>query len=350
MVSKVKGNSLTPILPLEKRIKAFSRIYEQSNLTFIEASILDKNLSDLIKEKKPGVIYHLAQQPSSHYSMKGLDESIYTIRNNEEGNLRLLWYIKEYAPKAHLIKLGSFGEYSECGLNIAEGYFYPEYKGKKASHPTPFPREADDVYHVSKINDTNFISMACRKWGLRITDVMQSTIFGLKITECKDKEELLTRFDYDEYFGTVINRFLTQAVLGQPLTVYGSGNQRNGLMALEDAVFSLTDIYNKTPDKGKHRVVNHVVERDYSINELGRMVKDSFKKLYGKDLSISKGQFNPRLENLKKKKNYLIETDYIENTINTHSVEEVLKDTVNVISNYKDRIQKSIIDPSFSWN
>ena len=310
---------------------------------------MDGKLPDLIKEKKPEVIYHLAQQPSSHYSMRGVDESVYTIRNNEEGNLRLLWSIKKNAPKAHLIKLGSFGEYAECGLDIAEGYFYPEYNGKKASHLTPFPREADDVYHISKINDTNFISMACRKWGLRVTDVMQSTIFGVKISEFKNYEKLFTRFDYDEYFGTVINRFLTQAVLDEPLTVYGSGNQRNGLMSLEDAVSSLSGIYDKTPNRGEHQVINHVVERDYSVNELALLVKRSFKKLYSKNLFISKGEFNPRLENLNKKRVYNIETNYIEDMIHTHCIEGVLEETVNVITNYKNRIQRNIIDPSFSW-
>ena len=349
LVSKIKSDSLTPILPLKERVKEFEKIYSQSNLFFIEANILDEQLFNLIKEKRPEVIYHLAQQPSSHYSMKGVDESIYTIRNNEEGNLRLLWAIKENAPKTHLVKLGSFGEYAECGLDIAEGYFYPEQNGKKLPYLTPFPREADDVYHVSKINDTNFISMACRKWRLKVTDVMQSTIFGVKISEFGDHEELFTRFDYDEYFGTVINRFLTQAVLEKPLTVYGSGNQRNGLMALEDAVLSLSNIYDRTPDEGEHQVINHVVEGDYSINELALLVRNAFKKLFDKDIQISKGQFNPRLENLNEKKSYHIQTNHVENMINVCCVEDVLEETVNVITNHKNRIRNNIIDPSFSW-
>ena len=303
----------------------------------------------VIKEEKPEVVYHLAQQPSSHYSMRGMDEAMYTVRNNEEGNLRLLWLIRKYAPETHLIKLGSFGEYAECGLDIAEGYFYPEYKGRKATHIAPFPREADDVYHISKINDTNFIAMACRKWGLRVTDVMQSTVFGVKISECQDHEELLTRFDYDEYFGTSINRFMTQGILGRPLTVYGSGNQRNGLMALEDAVSSLSNIQEKIPNKGEHQVINHVVERNYSINELASLVQKCFKRSYDRDLEISKGRFNPRQEDLNKKKDYNIETHYMNNIANVHCIEEVIKDTVGILSNYKNRIREDIIDPSFSW-
>ena len=200
LVSEVGGDSLIPILSLEDRIKNYSKIFGRNNLNFVEMDILDQAFEALIKKKHPKVIYHLAQQPSAHYSMKGVHESTFTVKNNEIGNLKLLWSIKNHSPKTHLIKLGSFGEYAECGLDIAEGYFVPSYKGKEATQQAPFPREADDVYHVSKINDTNFIAMASRKWNLRITDIMQSTIFGNKVDEFGDHHTLYTRFDYDEFF------------------------------------------------------------------------------------------------------------------------------------------------------
>ena len=349
LVAEVGGESLVPILSLKDRIEAFSKIFGQNNLSFLEMDVLDDGLEHLIKERSPKTIYHLAQQPSAHYSMKGVRESVFTLQNNEIGNLKLLWSIKKNSPETHLIKLGSFGEYAECGLDIAEGYFLPEYKKKKALYPTPFPREADDVYHISKINDTNFIAMACRKWGLRVTDIMQSTIFGNRIQEFSDHKELYTRFDYDEYFGTVINRFLVQSIHSLAMSVYGSGHQRNGLMSIEDAAHSLMNLFESPSERGEHRVINHVVEKKYSINELADLVRKAYREVTGKEAHISQGKFDPRHEQLTQKKEYQIETAYLQSSAETQPVGKILRDTIKIVSENKDKIITSMINPSFSW-
>jgi len=46
--------------------------------------------------------------------------------------------------------------------------------------------------------------------------------------------DLATRFDYDAVFGTVLNRFCVQAVVGHPLSVYGTGNQTRGMLDIRD--------------------------------------------------------------------------------------------------------------------
>ncbi len=349
LVSEVGGDSLIPVLSLADRIKMFSGIFTQNNLSFIEMNVMDQGCKALIQEKLPKVIYHLAQQPSAHYSMRGVNESIFTVENNELGNLKLLWNIKNHSPETHLIKLGSFGEYAECGLDIAEGYFSPTYRGRQAFGRTPFPREADDVYHVSKINDSNFISMACRKWNLKITDIMQSTIFGNKIDEFNEHHGLYTRFDYDEFFGTVINRFLVQSISSLPMSVYGSGHQRNGLMSIEDATFSLANLFDSSPKKGEHKVINHVVEKKYSVNELAEVVEKVYHHVTGKKANISRGEFDPRHEQLNQKKKYSIETTYIQESMKTHTIKEVIEDTIQIVADYKDRVIQKMIHPSFQW-
>ena len=349
LVAKIGSNSLIPIASLRERIKYFSNTFGQKNLDFLKMDITKDKLRQLIREKKPKTIYHLAQQPSAHYSMKSVSESIFTVQNNEIGNLELLWAIKNHSPETHLIKLGSFGEYAECGLDIAEGYFLPEYKGKRAKYLTPFPREADDVYHISKINDTNFIAMACRKWNLRITDIMQSTIFGNQIREFGNHHRLYTRFDYDEYFGTVINRFLVQSILSIPISIYGSGHQRNGLMSLEDAASSLTNLFELTPEKGEHRVINHVIEKSYSINELAYFIKKKYEDITGKQVRISQGEFDPRNEQLDRKKEYQIETSQIQQTLDAQPIEKTIEKTIHILSQYQNRIIRDVINPSFQW-
>ncbi len=346
LVDQVGSNSIVPIETIDKRIAAFEAEFGQNNLEYIEYDLTKPGIEELLAEKKPSLIYHLGQQPSAHYSMKGVDEATFTLRNNEEGNLRLLWAMHDVLPDSHLVKLGSFGEYAKCGLDIAEGYFQPEYKGRLADKKTPFPREYDDIYHFQTVQDSNFISMACRKWQLRITDIMQATIFG---TYTKSAPTLYSRFDYDEYFGTVINRFIAQAVTGLPLTIYGTGHQRTGLMALEDAISSLTQVCESTPEKGQHQVINHVVEKRFCINELAEIVKTEAHAL-GLNVEISRGDYNPREENLQHKEDYNIESEYLkQHELATHSISNVVKETLGIIEKFADRINQQVIAPSFSW-
>jgi UDP-sulfoquinovose synthase len=252
--------------------------------------------------------------------------------------MRLLWAVRKHVPEAHIIKMGSMGEYATSGgIDIAEGYFYPEFNGKKAVNPLPFPRQSDDVYHISKINDSNYLSMACRKWGLRITEVMQSTLFGVYIDEMVNCEDLYTRFDYDDIFGTVVNRFLTQAVAGHPLTVYGKGNQTTGIMPMKDAVNSLEMIAGSVPDAGVHKVVNHVTKANCSINELAESVKNLAEPL-GYNVVINH-VFDPRSESDAVKHDIKVIADHIENNLAVTAFNEVLGETFGLIAKHKSRIQ-----------
>ena len=280
--------------------------------------------------------------------MAGIEEALFTLNNNEGNNMRLLWAVRKHVPDAHIIKIGSFGEYAKAGLDITEGYFFPEHNGQKANRPMPFPREADDIYHISKINDTNYAAMACRKWNLRITDVMQSTIFGLKTEEMADCDALYTRFDYDEIFGTVLNRFLTQVIAGYPLTVYGTGNQRTGLMSLKDSVNSLANIVNNIPECGTHRVINHVTEARYSINELAATITGIAKE-EGYSVAI-KETFDPRNERPESKQEYGIDTAYIDKHLISTPFNNIIRDAFKFIKRYKDNIVTHVFTPKIKMS
>jgi len=47
-------------------------------------------------------------------------------------------------------------------------------------------------------------------------------------------ERLINRFDDDGDYGTVLSRFLTQAAIGHPLTVYGTGGQTRAFIHIKD--------------------------------------------------------------------------------------------------------------------
>ena len=333
---------------LSSRIEAFGRKYGLGNMCGVHIDVCTDELTDLIRRERPHTIYHLAQQCSASYSMLGLQQALYTIRNNEEGNMRLLWAVREYVPEAHIIKLGSFGEYAKGGLPIAEGYFKPGYKGQLASTPLPYPRAANDIYHVSKINDSNYVAMAARTWGLRITEVMQATVFGLLTAEMDASPDLFTRFDYDPIFGTVANRFIAQAASGAPMTVYGSGKQRTGLMALTDAVNSLARFVKDIPSLGEHRVVNHVTETHYSILELAQDIGDIAGAM-GLDPAIS-FVADLRGESAVKKAVYTIETSLQGSSLYHSNFPTVIEQSICLLQQYNNRLQSHHFTPHRSWN
>lgn len=348
LVDEVGGNSVTPVAPPAARVAAFRAWSGQSNLAFVDLDVSDPALDVLVREERPTHVYHLAQQASAPYSMTDPERAVFTVRNNEIGNLRVLWAIRRHVPEAHLVKLGSFGEYARPGFDVAEGYFRPSYHGVEATVDTPFPRAADDIYHVSKINDTNFISVACRKWGLRVTDVMQSTIFGVHTHETAGHPELYTRYDYDAVFGTVLNRFLCQAIVGVPLTIYGTGFQRTGLMALDDAVGSLVDLGTRSIAAGEHRVVNHITERDFCINEIASRVAE-VASTRGYAVRVDRTH-DPREERDTEKARYRVEAHHVDRHVRHTPLLDVVGPVFDIVAANAGRIDAARFTPTVRWS
>ena len=346
--SRCGYKSAVPIASPRARTEAFRSAYELGNLVYLHADITSGQLEEIICRERPHTIYHLAQQPSAPYSMAGVTEAIFTLHNNEAGNMRLLWAVKQFVPDAHIIKLGSFGEYARNGMDIPEGYFTMHHNGTTARHQTLFPREADDIYHISKINDTNYIAMACRQWQLTVTDVMQSIVFGTQTGDMQGMPELCTRFDYDELFGTVANRFVAQAISGNPLTVYGSGNQHTGIMVLADVVHSLARFVTDVPVRGTHRIVNHLTEKRYTINGLAREVAAAAAEL-GYKTSIVHG-LDPRNEHAHEEKQFDIATHYLDDNVTKTSFHDALRDTFRSLAPFRKHISYQASLPRLVWH
>lgn len=344
-VASLGGASLTNIVPMSQRVRVAAKELGVERAHFSEMDITNPDFLSVLADFRPDVIYHLAQQGSAPLSMKDCASALETVRNNEVGNLQLLWGIREHCPNAHLVKLGSFGEYAQCGLDIPEGYFQPTFRGKQATVPAPFPRESDDVYHITKINDSNFISMGCRQWGLRISDIMQATIVGCSLTQAVSKQ-LPTRFDYDPCFGTVLNRFIVQAVAGMPISVYGTGHQRSGLCGLNDAVRSLANQIDEAPAAGVHRVVNHVAETNLSVNEIANLCVEVAASL-GISAIIERTH-NPRQENHAEKLNFGIDTKAFQ-AQPASPIMDVMRDVFHFATLNKDSIRAELLAPGFEW-
>ena len=166
--------------------------------------------------------------------MKSRATAVETQYTNVIGTLNLLFAIRDRVPDCHLVKLGTMGEYGTPNIDIEEGFIEIEHKGRKDT--LPFPKMPGSLYHLSKVHDSHNIHFACRIWGLRATDLNQGVVYGDRDRGVGRGRAAVTRFDYDEYFGTVLNRFCVQAVIGHPLTVYGEGGQTRGFLNIRDTL------------------------------------------------------------------------------------------------------------------
>ena len=269
-VEEMGSWSAIPIASMEERLSA-AREKFGSKVQFWEGDLQSWGfVRGCFQEFQPDAIVHLGECPSAPYSMIDVDHATWVQTNNIVGTMNILYGMKEACPEAHLVKLGTMGEYGTPNVDIPEGFFEIEYRGRQDR--LPFPRQAGSWYHWSKVHDSNNVMFACRMWGLQSTDIMQGVVFGTRIDEMGDDASLRTRLDFDQSFGTVINRYCCQAVIGHPLTPYGKGLQRRGFLPLRDSMQCLTLALENPPQGGEYRVFNQF-EDTYDLVELADKVK-----------------------------------------------------------------------------
>ena len=290
-VAEVGSHSATPIASMPRRVQAVRKQLGKT-LRFYRGDLCHwEFVRKVVRKEKPDAIVHLGEQRSAPYSMIDVHHAVETQVQNVTSTLHILYAIREESPKTHLVKMGTMGEYGTPNIDIAEGFFEVEYLGRKDR--VPFPRQASSWYHWSKVFDTGDVMLANRLWGIAATDVMQGIIYGTRTPDI-DRPDFLTRFDFDEVWGTALNRFCVQAVLGLPLTPYGKGHQKRGFIALEDSMQSLTLAVENPATQGEYRVFNQFDE-SYSVTELAKMVVTATKEDLHREAEIH-NSYNPRVE------------------------------------------------------
>jgi len=338
-------DSLTPIGDLDARIAAWREVSGKEIRSFVGSVEDGEFLDGVVADTMPEAIVHYGEQPSAPYSMLSRERAVETQYTNVIGNLNLLFSMRDHVPEAHLVKLGTMGEYGQPNIDIEEGYIEIEHKGRKDT--LPFPKLPGSLYHCSKVHDSTNIHFACRTWGLRATDLNQGVVYGIETDETVQDERLLTRFDYDELFGTVLNRFCVQAVIGHPLTVYGSGGQTRGFLNIRDTLQCVELAVSNPAATGEMRVYNQFTEQ-FSVLELAELVKQAAEHL-GYSVSIDHVE-NPRVE---KEEHYYnaIHTKLLDLGLEpTLLGEELVESIVHAIERYKGRVVETAIEPRTRWN
>jgi UDP-sulfoquinovose synthase len=336
--------TLTPIRPLSERLRVW-QMRSGKTIDLFVGDVADFDfLSSMVKQFKPEAIVHFAEQRSAPYSMIDRKHAVFTQVNNVLGTLNVLFAIREFQPDCHLIKLGTMGEYGTPNIDIEEGYITIEHNGRK--DVLPYPKQPGSFYHLSKVHDSHNIMFACKIWGIRATDLNQGVVYGTMTDEIALDEALINRFDYDDVFGTVLNRFCVQAAIGQPLTVYGKGGQMRGFLDIRDTVRCIEIACQNPASRGECRVYNQFTEQ-FSVLELAQMVETVGKKL-GMNVEIDHLP-DPRVEaeehyyNAKHSK-------LIDLGLEPHLLSDALLDSlVTIAVRYRDRVDASLMLPQVNW-
>jgi UDP-sulfoquinovose synthase len=338
------AQTLTPILPLSERLRAWSRLTGRSMDLFV-GDITDHDfLLSTVKQFAPETIIHFAEQRSAPYSMIDRKHAVFTQVNNVVGTLNVLFAIREVQPDCHLIKLGTMGEYGTPNIDIEEGYITIEHNGRR--DVLPYPKQPGSFYHLSKVHDSHNMMFACKIWGIRATDLNQGVVYGTMTDEVALDEALINRLDYDEVFGTVLNRFCVQAAIGQPLTVYGKGGQTRGFLDIRDTVRCIELACHNPAARGECRVYNQFTEQ-FSILEIARKVQEA-----GKDLGLRVEIDHipdPRVEAEQHYYNAK-HSRLLDLGLQPHFLSESLIDSLmNIAIKYSDRVDPTIMLPQVNW-
>ena len=334
-------DSLVPIKHLQQRVRVWEEVSGLRIATYVGDLTDAPFVKRTIEAFHPDAVVHFAEQRSAPYSMIDQNHAVYTQGNNVVGTLNLLYAIAEVDPSIHLVKLGTMGEYGTPNIDIEEGFIEITHRGR--TDVLPYPKQPGSFYHLSKVHDSANIMFACRIWGLRSTDLNQGIVYGQETPETVLHPDLATRFDYDGVFGTVLNRFCVQAVVGHPLTVYGSGGQTRGMLDIRDTLACVELACVNPPDQGEYRVFNQFTE-SFSVAQLAEMVVDAFpgtvEVVHLDDPRVEKQEHYYRAAHTK-----LLDLGLVPHLLSSRTLSSLLA----VVDRFRDRVDPVAIEPTVKW-
>src|SRR3954452_6125831 len=335
------SGSLVPIESLQTRIRAWRELTGR-NIQIFHGDLTDADFTyDAIRRLSPESIVHFAEQRAAPYSMIDRKHAVYTQTNNIVGTLNVMYAIGEIDRDIHLVKLGTMGEYGTPNIDIEEGWLEVTHKGR--TDRVLSPKRPGSFYHLSKVHDSHNLEFGCRIWGLRVTDLNQGVVYGQETEQTVLHNRLATRLDYDAVFGTVLNRFAIQAVLGQPLTVYGGGSQTRAFLDIRDTVECVRLACENPADAGEFRVFNQATEQ-FSLDELAKLVANSYPG--GAEVEHVD---NPRVE-MENHYYRFVHTALESLGLQPHLLGDTLLTSMyGIIEKHKDRVDLDLLAPTVQW-
>ena len=342
-------DSLTPVATIEERLAAWHEVTGRS-IIFENVDIARDvaALENVLRIHSPDTIIHFGEQRAAPYSMRGLEEKLYTVDNNISGTHNLLAVLAHLGLDAHVVHLGTMGVYGydKDGLEIPEGYLkvrVPDADtGKTFERDILYPTNPGSVYHMTKSMDQLLFQFYAKNNGLRITDLHQGIVWGTQTDETRLDDRLINRFDYDGDYGTVLNRFLMQAAMGHPLTVHGTGGQTRAFINIRDTVRCVALAVENPPERNSRvRILNQMTEI-HRVRDLAQLVA----KITGATVALVD---NPRKEadenDLRASNQTFLDLGLAPVTLE----QGLLDETVEIARTYIDRVRPDTVACTSTW-
>lgn len=273
-------SSLTPISDISERIDAW---FDETGrvIRFVKLDVATNfgGLVHLLEDEQPEAIIHFAEQRAAPYSMKSAANKNYTVSNNINGTHNVLNAIVESEQDIHLVHLGTMGVYGyghDEPVPIPEGYLPVKIEtqdGREIEDSIVYPPNPGSVYHMTKTMDALMFQYYAKNDRLRITDLHQGIVWGTQTRLTQLNERLINRFDYDGDYGTVLNRFLMQAAVGYPLTVYGTGGQTRAFIHISDTCRCIEKALNHAPQRGERPLILNQMAEAKTLIDLAKTIQ-----------------------------------------------------------------------------
>jgi UDP-sulfoquinovose synthase len=341
---EIGADSLIPIGTLQDRVALWASLGKSPIRTYVGDITEWEFLEDVFKRFEPESIVHYAEHRSAPFSMLSRRHAVITQVNNVVGTLNVLFAMKDLAPESHLVKLGTMGEYGTPNIDIEEGFLTVTHNGR--TDTVLYPKRPGSFYHLSKVHDSHNIEFAIRAWGIRSTDLNQGVVYGVHTEETALHPRLATRFDYDDVWGTALNRFCVQAAVDQPITVYGKGGQTRGFLDIRDTLACVELACLNPPPLGTYEVYNQFTEQ-FSVQELADMVAEGARKLGWEP--IIENITNPRIE-LEEHYYNAKHTKLLDLGLQPHLLSDTLIDgLLETVKGHADRVNKRLLYPRHNW-
>ncbi len=341
---EIGADSLIPILPLQERVNLWARLGKPSIKAFV-GDITDwECMEHVFRSFEPESIVHYTEHRSAPFSMLSRRHAVVTQVNNVVGTLNILFAMRDLAPESHLVKLGTMGEYGTPNIDIEEGFIEIQHNGR--SDVLLYPKRPSSFYHLSKVHDSHNIEFVCRAWGIRSTDLNQGVVYGVHTDETALDRGLDTRFDYDDVWGTALNRFCVEAAIDHPITVYGKGGQTRGFLDIRDTLQCVELAILNPADVGEYRVFNQFTEQ-FSVQELAEKVAEGARGLGWEP--IVENIVNPRVEAEEHYYNAK-HTKLLDLGLQPHYLSDTLIDgLLETVKSHSERVNKRLLYPRHNW-
>ena len=344
---ELETKSLTPIASVETRLETW-RAKTENEIGFVNLNLASSydELVQLLKDVNPKAVVHFGEQRAAPYSMKSPTTKRYTVDNNVNATHNLLCAIVETGLDIHVVHLGTMGVYGygTAGLTIPEGYLpvKVDVNGREHEMEIMYPPNPGSVYHMTKTLDALLFFYYNKNDQVRITDLHQGIVWGTNTPETLLDERLINRFDYEGDYGTVLNRFLIQAAVGHPITVYGTGGQTRAFIHIRDTVRCVELAIENPPEAGDRVKVFNQATETHRVRDLAELVA----KMTGADVRYFRNPRNEALEN-----ELLVENkQFRELGLDPMTLNEgLLNEVIEVAGKYKERCSLNKIIADSTW-